>query len=357
LKFLYYEIGVVKGRNLICLQEDYFEMKKIAVLGDGGWGTALAILLSENGYNVYLWSNFPEYAAELQEKRENIKFLRGVSLPAEIKIGSNLKNAVEGSEIIVLAVPSRFMRSICRKVRNVSYTKAMCLLNVAKGMEVDSLNRMSQIIAEEMPGVPIAVLSGPSHAEEVARRLPTAVVTASSDLKLARYIQNVFMNNRFRVYTSEDVIGVELCGALKNVIAIAVGICDGLKLGDNPKAALMTRGIAEITRLSVAMGGKRETSAGLAGIGDVIVTCISNYGRNLNFGRMLGKGKTMQDALAGTEMVVEGVYTSEAAYKMSRKYNIELPITNEIYQILYKNKSYKQVVQDLMLRSPKPEAL
>ena len=332
-------------------------MEKIAVLGDGGWGTALAILFSEKGYSVYLWSNFPEYASVLNEKRENIKFLPGVSISGEIGIGSNLNEAVDGAELIVLAIPSRFMRNICRNVRDVSYTKAKCLLSVAKGLEVNSLKRMSQVIGEELPGVPIAVLSGPSHAEEVSRRFPTAVVTASSDLKLAQYVQIIFMSDRFRVYTSEDIIGVELGGALKNVIAIAVGICDGLGLGDNSKAALITRGVAEITRLGVVMGGKRETFAGLAGIGDVIVTCISKYGRNLNFGRLLAQGKTLQEALATTEMVVEGVTTTQAAYQLGVKYNVELPITNEVYQILYKDKPYKQAIQNLMTRTPKLETI
>ena len=326
---------------------------KIAVLGDGGWGTALAILLCEKDYSVHLWSNFPEYAIVLKEKRENIKFLPGINIPKEIEIGSDLEEAVAEASLIVLAVPSRFMRDICKKVKDVPYKNAKCLLSVAKGLEVDSLKRMSEVIEEELPGVSIAVLSGPSHAEEVSRYLPTAVVTAGS----AHYIQKIFMSERFRVYTSEDLVGVELGGAIKNIIAIAVGICDGLGLGDNAKAALMTRGIAEITRLGVAMGGKKETFAGLAGIGDVIVTCMSKYGRNLNFGRLLAQGKTREEALASTEMVAEGVPTTQAAYQLGKKYNVELPIINEVYQVLYKNKSYKKVVQDLMVRAPKPETL
>lgn len=329
---------------------------KITVLGDGGWGTALAIMLYEKGHNVYLWSNFPEYARVLQETRENIKFLPGVKIPDGIEIGAEVIDA----ELTVLAIPSKYMRGICKKVnpapaRKSGTSKAKCLLSVAKGIEIDSLKRMSEVVKEEIPGLPIAVLSGPSHAEEVSRGSPTAVVTASEDIKLAEYIQGIFMGERFRVYTSTDIIGVELGGALKNIIAIAVGICDGLGLGDNSKAALMTRGLAEIARLGVAMGARRQTFAGLAGMGDVVVTCISEYSRNLRFGRMLASGKTQQEALASTEMVVEGVTTASAAYDLGKKYNVEMPIINEVYHVIYKGKSYKQAVQDLMKRAPKQE--
>lgn len=319
---------------------------KITILGDGGWGTALAILLYENGHNVYLWSNFPEYAKVLQEGRENIKFLPGVKIPDAIEITTEIVDA----ELTILAIPSKYMRDICKKVK-----RAKCLLSVAKGIEVGSLKRMSEVIREEIPAVPIAVLSGPSHAEEVARGFPTAVVTASEDIKLAEYIQGLFMSERFRVYTSTDVVGVELGGALKNIIAIAVGICDGLGLGDNSKAALMTRGLAEIARLGVAMGARRETFAGLAGMGDVIVTCISGYSRNARFGRMLASGKTPQEVLTSTQMVVEGVTTSSAVYELGKKYNIDMPICNEVYQVIYNGKSYKQAITDLMKRAPRQE--
>lgn len=319
---------------------------KITVLGDGGWGTALAIMLHEKGNSMYLWSNFPEYAEVLRKKRENIKFLPGVKIPDGIEVGTEIPDA----ELTVLAIPSKYMRSVCKKTGG-----AKCLLSVSKGIETGSLKRMSEVIQEEIPGVPVSVLSGPSHAEEVSRGFPTAVVTASSDIKLAEYIQGIFSGDRFRVYTSADVIGVELGGALKNVIAIAVGICDGLGLGDNSKAALMTRGMAEIARLGVRMGARRETFTGLSGIGDIIVTCISKYGRNLRFGQMLASGKTIDEALASTEMVVEGVTTSNAAYELGKRYNIEMPICNEVYQVIYKGKSYKQAIQDLMTRAPKME--
>jgi glycerol-3-phosphate dehydrogenase (NAD(P)+) len=326
---------------------------KIAVLGDGGWGTALAILLSEKGNDVFLWSNFPEYADILNKKRENIKFLPGVAVPETIKIGSDISLALEDAEFVMLAVPSKYMRDICKKVKISKQTK--CVLSVAKGLEIGSLKRMSEVIGEEIPDVPVAVLSGPSHAEEVGKKLPTAVVVASKDIKMAEYVQNIFMGDRFRVYTTNDVVGVEIGGSLKNVIAIAVGVCDGLGLGDNSRTALMTRGLAEIARLGVTMGARRETFTGLSGMGDIIVTCISKYGRNLRFGHMLAEGKTVQSALSSTEMVFEGVTTANAAYELGQKCNVEMPITNEVYQVIYKEKPYKQAIQDLMKRAPKQE--
>lgn len=328
---------------------------KIAILGDGGWGTALSVFLSGKGYSVYLWSNFSEYADLLNQKRENIKFLPGIKIPESIEIGHNLEEAVRSANLIVFAVPSKFMRDICKKVKDVSYKKVRCFLSVAKGVEIDSLKRMSEVIEKELSGVSVAVLSGPSHAEEVSRNLPTAVVTASKDIEIAKYIQKMFMGERFRVYTSSDLIGVELSGALKNVIAVAVGVCDGLGLGDSAKSALMTRGIAEITRLGIAMGGKKETFSGLAGVGDVIVTCTSKYGRNLNFGRILASGKSVASALSSSEMVVEGVTTAKAAFELGKKYKVDLPIINEVYSVLYESKPYKQAIQDLMLRAPKAE--
>ena len=325
---------------------------KAAVLGDGGWGTALAIMLNELNHGVYLWSNFPDYAKVLKESRENIKFLPNIRIPAGIEIGSDIDGAIEGAELVVLAIPSQYMRGIGKKLNRV---RAKCLLSAAKGIEKGSLQRMSQVIGEEVNGVPVAVLSGPSHAEEVARKLPTAVVSASEDINLAVYIQKILMSDRFRVYTTTDVIGVEMGGALKNVIAIAVGICDGLGLGDNAKSALMTRGLAEIARLGEAMGARRETFGGLAGIGDIMVTCISRYGRNLRFGHLLAGGKSVKDALASTEMVVEGACTASAAFELGKHYNVEIPICNEVYQIIYRGKSYKQAIKDLMKRAPKKE--
>lgn len=321
---------------------------EITILGDGGWGTALAIMLHEKGNSVYLWTNFPKYADILNSRRENIKFLPGVKIPEGIEIGTHIK---EG-ELAIFAIPSRYMREVCKKTK---LKKTKYLLSVAKGIEVDSLKRMSEVIQDEVKGLSVAVLSGPSHAEEVSRRIPTAVVAASKDTKLALHIQKIFSSDRFRVYTTSDTVGVELGGALKNVIAIAVGICEGLNMGDNSKAALMTRGMAEVARLGVAMGARRETFTGLSGIGDIIVTCISKYGRNLRFGHMIAEGKTVNEALSSSEMVVEGVTTSSAAYELGKKYNVEMPICNEVYQIINKGKSYKQAIQDLMKRVPKQE--
>jgi len=326
---------------------------KIAVLGDGGWGTALAILLSERGNDVFLWSNFPEYVDVLKSKRENIKFLPGIAIPEPVLIESNIDIALKDAEFVVLAIPSKYMRDVCKKVKISKKTK--CALSVAKGLEIGSLKRMSEVISEEIPGLPVAVLSGPSHAEEVGKKLPTAVVVASQDIKMAEYVQSIFMGDRFRVYTTSDVVGVEIGGSLKNVIAIAVGVCDGLGLGDNSRTALMTRGLAEIARLGVSMGARRETFTGLSGMGDIIVTCISKYGRNLRFGHMLAEGKTIQSALSSTEMVFEGVTTANAAYELGQKCNVDMPITNEVYQVIYKNKPYKQAIQDLMKRAPKQE--
>lgn len=325
---------------------------KITVLGDGGWGTALSILLSEKGNDVYLWSNFPDYAETLRKKRENIKFLPGVKISEKIQIGSDLDEAVDKTGLVVLAVPSKYMRDICKKTKDKIKRP---VLSVSKGLEVNSLKRMSEVIKEEIPGIDVAVLSGPTHAEEVSQGLPTAVVVASNDTMLAEHVQENFIGEKFRVYTTNDVIGVELGGSLKNVIAIGVGVCDGLKLGDNSKAALMTRGLAEIARLGVMMGAKRETFKGLSGMGDLILTCVSKYGRNHKFGIMLAEGKTVDEALASSEMVVEGVTTSSAAYELGKKCNVDMPITSEVYQVIYHRKSYKQAIQDLMRRAPKQE--
>ena len=325
---------------------------KITVLGDGGWGTALAVLLHEKGNNVCIWSNFPDYAKVLNEKRENIKFLPKIKIPHEIKIEVDMQKATAGSKLIILAVPSKYMRDICKKVGS---TQAKCLLSVAKGIEKESNKRMSEIIKEEIPDHPIAVLSGPSHAEEVSKHLPTAVVVAAPNLELAEFVQNIFMSSRFRVYTTTDIVGVELGGTLKNIIAIAAGICEGSGLGDSAKSALMTRGLEEMSRLGIAMRAKRETFSGLAGIGDLIVTCTSKFGRNLRFGKLLTEGKTVQDALNSTDMVVEGASSVSAVFELGKKNNIELPICTEIHYVINKGKNYTDAINDLMKRAPKKE--
>jgi len=330
---------------------------EIAVIGAGGWGTALSRLLSRKGYKVSLWEKFPDYAKELSEKRENTKFLPGVRIPEEISITSDLEFAVDDSKIIVLAVPSQYLRETVGKFAKMKLSNVV-LVNAAKGIETETLRRLSEVISAEMSGcsgISIGVISGPSHAEEVGRDVPTTVVTASKNTDTAALVQSVFFGPRFRVYTSQDIIGVELGGALKNIIAIAAGIIDGLKLGDNAKAALITRGLAEITRLGVRMGADRFTFSGLAGLGDLAVTCMSKYSRNRRVGERIGQGEKLGEILPGMEMVAEGIRTTEAACRLSRNYSVEMPITEEIYKVLFENKKPTKALEDLLMREAKPE--
>jgi len=329
---------------------------KIAVLGAGSWGTTIALHLHKNDYEVALWEFFPEYAEVLQERRENAKFLPGFKIPEDIQITSEIIIAIAEAKVIVLAVPSHIMRSLAERLKPFNLQNVL-LVSVAKGIENRTLLRMSQVIAQELPPVKnnIVVLSGPSHAEEVVRDIPTTIVAASQGLKKAEHIQKIFMSPCLRVYTNTDVVGVELGGSLKNIIAIACGISDGLGFGDNTKAALMTRGMHEITRLGVAMGAKKETFAGLTGIGDLITTCISRHSRNRNYGEMLGKGLTPEQALSKMIMVVEGIRTTKSAYILAKKYKIEMPITEQIYAVLFKRKKAKDAGRNLMMREAKPE--
>lgn len=329
-------------------------MDKVTVLGDGGWGTSLALLLAGKGQEVTLWGAFPDYVEEISRTRRNCKFLPGIDIPPSITLTSDPARALDGAGAVILVVPSQFMGEVCRKVKE--HLPSGCLLiSAAKGLETESLKRMSEVIGEILSGWPLAVISGPSHAEEVARSLPTTVVAAAEDEVFARQVQALLTTDRFRVYTHDDVIGVEMGGATKNVIAIAAGICDGLKFGDNTKAALLTRGMVEISRLGVAMGARAETFWGLSGIGDLIATSFSPFGRNLRLGRMIGEGRTLKEALATSEMVVEGVKTARAAYLLGERWRVELPITREIYQVLYEDKSPLQAVAALMTRLPKSE--
>ncbi|MBI4711742.1 MAG: NAD(P)-dependent glycerol-3-phosphate dehydrogenase [Planctomycetes bacterium] len=327
----------------------------ILVLGDGGWGTALAILLHNNGHKVTLWSKFPEYAEYLRRHHENTKFLPGVKIPHDISIiPGNIKSEIRNpkSEIVVMAVPTQYCRSVIKELPPLCRVP---IVSVAKGIEQKTLKRPSQIIKEVLKTNTVAVLSGPSHAEEVARRLPTSVVVASKDQQLARQLQLIFMNEYFRVYTQGDVVGVETAGAVKNIIAIAAGIVDGLGLGDNAKSALLTRGMVEIARLGEAMGARKETFFGLAGIGDLITTCISPHGRNRAVGLRLGKGETLKHILASMEQVAEGIWTTKAALKLAKQYKVEMPITGEVYNVLFKSKDPKKAVYSLMTRKPKAE--
>lgn len=330
----------------------------IAVLGAGSWGTALAIHLCHNGHRVSLWEYRPERAEELRRVRENRRFLLGVPIPDSIHIASKLEEIVSPqTELLVFAIPSDGMRSVARKVARLELSSPI-ILSVAKGLETGTLKRMSEVLADELPDRGhswIAVLSGPSHAEEVSRRMPTTVVAASVYEEVSRVVQRVFMAPYFRVYTNDDVVGVELGGALKNIIAIAAGIVDGLGFGDNTKGALLTRGLAEITRLGLAMGAKASTFAGLSGMGDLITTCISPHSRNRYLGEQIGQGKTLDEVLAEMVMVAEGVKTTRLAYHLSRRLGVEMPITDTVYAVLFESKSPVTAVTDLMMREAKPE--
>ena len=329
-------------------------MAKISVAGAGSWGTALAILLHDKGHEVILWSALKDEVSMLSEKREHESKLPGVKIPEEIAITDDLETTLKDRDLIVLAVPSPFTRSTARSMKNL-VRKGQIIVNVAKGIEENTLMTLSEIIEEEIPQANVAVLSGPSHAEEVGRKMPTTCVAGARTKETAEYIQGLFMSPVFRVYTSPDILGIELGGALKNVIALAAGTADGLGCGDNTKAALITRGIAEIKRLGVAMGAHAETLTGLSGIGDLIVTCASVHSRNRKAGYLIGKGYTMQEAMDEVKMVVEGVYSAKAALALSRKYHVEMPIVEEVNQVLFEGKSPKDALGELMMRVRKEE--
>lgn len=329
-------------------------MAQIGVVGAGSWGTALALVLEKNGHNVTLWSSREEKAKELRMLRENADKLPGVKLPESIRITSDLKTAVNGMELVVLGVPSLYIRSTAAKMAPF-VQEGQVIVNVSKGIEESTLYTMTDIISEEIPQAVVGVLSGPSHAEEVSRCLPTTVVAGAKERKTAEKIQNIFMNEAFRVYTSPDMLGIEVGGALKNVIALAAGIADGLGCGDNTKAALITRGIAEMSRLGVAMGGYQETFNGLAGIGDLIVTCASKHSRNRKAGILIGQGCKMQEAMEQVRMVVEGVYSAKAALKLAKKYDVPIPIIEQVNAVLFEDKPADEAVRELMVRDKKIE--
>ncbi len=323
---------------------------KIGVLGAGSWGTALAVLLHENGHEVTLWSIDKREVAMIDEKREQVEKLPGVRIPDRIAVTNDVESSVAGKDILVMAVPSIFIRSTSKMIA--PYVKeGQLIVNVAKGIEEETLMNMTDIIEDEIKQARVGVLSGPSHAEEVGRRIPTTVVAGAHDKKTAEEIQEAFMSPVFRVYTSPDMVGIELGAALKNVIALAAGIVDGLGLGDNTKAALITRGIAEITRLGLAMGGRFETFIGLSGIGDLIVTCTSTHSRNHNAGYLIGQGKSYQEAMDEVKMVVEGVYSAKAALALAKKYNVEVPITEQVNQVLFEGRPAKDAVTSLLMRN------
>ena len=329
-------------------------MSNISVIGDGGWGTALALVLHRNGHRVRIWGPFQDYISTMKHRHENVKFLPGVRLPPEIELTSDKKQALDDADIVVVAVPSKFYRSVLSSFASLVPPNAR-VISVSKGLDPETHERLSQTAEKMLGRSPVAVLSGPSHAEEVGRRIPTAVVISCQDHAIAKELQQVFNGPEFRIYTSDDTIGTELGGALKNVIAIAAGVSDGIGFGDNTKAALITRGLAEMTRLGVALGGKATTFSGLSGVGDLIVTCASQLSRNRGVGERLGQGEKMEQILKGMEQVAEGVWTCEVALKLAKKLGIEVPLTEQVHAVIYQEKDPKQAVQDLMMRDPRVE--
>lgn len=329
-------------------------MANVGIMGAGSWGTALALLLHKNGHQVTVWSISEEEVKLLSEKREHVSKLPGVKLPKDMVFTTDIESTVKGKDFVVLAVPSPFTRKTARNMS--SYVaEGQIIVDVAKGIEESTLMTLSQQIEEEIPQAEVAVLSGPSHAEEVGRGLPTIVVVGAKRKEIAKYLQEMFMNEVFRVYISPDMQGMELGGSLKNVIALAAGIADGLGYGDNTKAALITRGIAEIARLGVKMGGSVESFTGLTGIGDLIVTCASVHSRNRKAGYLIGQGRSMQEAMDEVQMVVEGVYSAKAAVKLGKKYGVSLPIIDKVSEVLFEGKDPREAVNELMLRDGRPE--
>lgn len=327
-------------------------VKHVTVIGAGSWGTALAIVLADNDYTVRLWGHKEAQIKEINESHTNEKYLPGVTLPANIIGYSSLAESIDGIETMILAVPTKAIREVLADIQEI-LTKPITVVHVSKGIEPETFKRVSEVIKEAMPShllKNVVVLSGPSHAEEVSRRQPTTVTVACENMQAAEEIQDMFINGNLRVYTNPDVVGVEIGGALKNIIALAAGITDGLGYGDNAKAALITRGLAEIARLGVAMGANPLTFAGLTGIGDLIVTCTSVHSRNWRAGNLLGKGHSLDEVLENMGMVVEGVRTTKAAYQLAKKMEVNMPITNALYDVLFNNKNPKEAVDSLMAR-------
>jgi glycerol-3-phosphate dehydrogenase (NAD(P)+) len=323
-----------------------------SVLGAGAWGTAIALHLAQNPkHRVRLWSGRPKSLAELVSRRENVTLLPGVTIPEVVEITGDARRAVADTDLVIAAVPTVYMRSTMRSLGNV-IAPHIPVLSLAKGVENETFLRPSQILGELWRSERLSVLSGPSHAEEVSRGLPASLVAASGDLGLARWVQQSFSTERFRVYTQFDIVGVELAGALKNVLAIAAGIGDGLGFGDNAKAALLTRGLVEMVRFGVALGAEHSTFFGLAGLGDLITTCFSPHGRNRRVGQRLAGGESLDAIVGSTSMVAEGVYTTRSVYTRARQMGIEMPIVTEVYRVLYEGKAPLKAVTDLMLRTP-----
>ena len=329
-------------------------MKKVGVIGAGSWGTALAITLSGKGHQVKIWDVNPEHLQELEANRENVRYLPDIKFNENLQIADTIENAISGADMVLFSAPAQFFRSALDNA--MPYLKPeMILVNVAKGIEQKTLKRMSEIAAEKLPEAKYVVLSGPSHAEEVGRQMPTTVAVASTDLKLAEEVQEIFMTDRFRVYTTEDVVGVELGGSLKNIIALGAGISDGMGFGDNAKAALMTRGLAETKRLGVKLGADPATFAGLTGVGDLIVTCTSMHSRNRRCGIMIGEGMDPKEATAKVGMVVEGMFTTESAYDLAVREGVDMPITTALYNVINGKISARDALELLMGREKRHE--
>ena len=332
----------------------------LAVLGAGGWGIAISNLLADKGYGPKLWEFDPVACDKLKSTRQLPSKLPGITINADVSITNDLAVGVSDADMIICVVPSQTLRATVNRIAGIKLSRKPIIVNLAKGIEVGTLKRMSEVIQETMPSNSlsgIATLSGPSHAEEVARNMPTAVVVASESDAVAKSVQELFKTPRFRVYTSTDITGVELAGSLKNIIALAAGMLDGLGLGDNTKGALLTRGLSEIVRMGVKMGADPMTFSGLSGIGDLITTCLSHHSRNRFVGEQIGKGRKLKDILSHMAMVAEGVETTKSGYELSRKYGVEMPITVEVFKVLFEDKPPSEAINDLMTREPKPERL
>lgn len=330
------------------------DIVKVGVLGAGAWGIALATVLKSNGNDVTIWSAVPDEVDMLQRDRENSVSLPGIKIQEDINVTGDLQEAVQGKDMLIMAVASRFTRQTAARLKGL-VPDGQIIVNVSKGIEDETFMTLTEVIKDELPYVDAAALSGPSHAEEVGRGIPTTVVAGADTLETASFIQNTFMNNVFRVYTSPDVLGIELGGSLKNVIALAAGMADGLGMGDNTKAALITRGIAEISRLGIKMGADKQTIGGLSGIGDLIVTCASMHSRNRRAGILIGQGKNADEAMKEVKAVVEGVYSAKAAYNLANKYSVSMPIVEQVNKVLFEGKSVKDAVSDLMERDKTSE--
>ena len=328
-------------------------MATISVIGSGSWGTAISVILAKNGHNVKLWSRSQQTTDELSTTHENKKYLPEVEIPCNVTFTSDISKCAK-ADVVVMATPSHTIRSVASQL-SPFVADGQIIVSISKGFDEEKYMRLSQVIQEEIPNATIAAMSGPSHAEEVSKGLPTTNVVANEDINVAKYIQSIFNSESFRIYSSDDIIGVELGGALKNVIALCAGISDGLGYGDNTKAALMTRGIAEIMRLGVAMGARFETFSGLSGIGDLIVTCTSMHSRNRRAGIIIGQGKTAEEAQKEVKMVVEGIKTAKAVHFLAEKYGIEMPISNEAYKVLFENMPATDCVKNLMTRDMRNE--